>query len=429
MRLNSARFGWAFLFLVVAADGLAQGATSPAVEQEGSLRTETLVQGRVALIGRGYRLASETPVRDFMGRYRIESDLGSLEAVGIEELEQRVKELPAARRLLALERSDTFAKAMTDGAKAAGQAVVKVVTRPGETLAALPAGLGRALVAAGRRVRNVATSIGDATRRDDNAPARPTEPRDDAAAVYDFAKELAGVNKARRAIAKDLGIDPYTRNPLVAEKLTSLAWAAVAGGFSLDLALSAVPDGARETLGTAGQLNQLAWELPPADVRYQLEQRLSRRGHEGFVARELLRNPAFSPTDQIALVETLERIDVASGERDVIALATGLPDPHHARFLIAQLRTLADADARQALDAYGVADGLVWGKHRDGSVLVPLPVDHVSWTAPLAAALAAPARSGASLGVVKVSGSVSPMARQRLQAAGWRVDARVASAQ
>ena len=103
--------------------------------------------------------------------------------------------------------------------------------------------------------------------------------------------------------------------------------------------------------------------------------------------------------------------------------------PVLARFLIGQLRTLADADSRQAIDAYGMADGLVWGKHRDGSVLVPLPVDHLSWTAPLAAALAAPARSGASLGVVKVSGSVSPMARQRLQAAGWRVDARVASAQ
>lgn len=409
---------------VLAAQPNAEG-----TEREGTLATEALVQGRVPLQGRGYRIAAQTPVRDFMGHYRVESDIGTFEAVGVDELALRVSELPAARRLLAMEKSDTFGKAMADGAKAASDAVVQVVTQPVETLTALPSGLGRTLLAAGRRARNVATSIGDATRRDDRSASRPSGRRDEAEAVYDFAKELAGVNKARRAIAKDLGIDPYTRNPLVGEKLTSLAWAAVAGGVSLDLALSAIPDAARDTIGTAGQLKALAWESPPADIRYQLEQRLSRRGHEGFAAREMLRNPAFSPTDQIAFVQALERINVASGERDVLALATTLPDPHHARFLIQQLQTLADSNAQQPLSAYGVADGLVRGKHRDGSLQVPIPVDHLSWTPPLASALATPTWSGESHGVLKVRGSVSPMARQRLQAAGWRVDAGRASAQ
>ena len=55
-------------------------------EAEPVLRTETLLQGRVHMTGTGYRIARDTPVRDYMGRYRLETDIGVVEATGIDEL-------------------------------------------------------------------------------------------------------------------------------------------------------------------------------------------------------------------------------------------------------------------------------------------------------------------------------------------------------
>lgn len=410
---------------------LAPCASAQRTEAEPVLRTADLVQGRVPLSGTGYRLARDTPVQSYMGRFRIESDLGVIDAVGVDELVLRVEELPAARRLLALERSDAFSAALASGVKNTGQAVVKVVTQPVETIAALPAGIGRAITAAGRRVRSVALQVGDAARRED-APAAAVDATTGESAdaptgtevVTDFAKELAGVNKARRAIAKDLGIDPYTRNPLVAGKLGELAWASVAGGLSLDLALSAVPSEVRDVLGTANSINGLAWDLPPVDIRHRLERQLRDRGHAGFDAREFLRNPAFSPTDQLAFVDLLIRLDLREGEGRVLAAATAAERPGHGQFLLRQMRVLLASAAHEPLVSIHATDGILWAVGRHGGPVLPLAVDHLAWSGELAKSIEGSGRLARTRGRVLVSGSVSRLATSRLHALGWDVRAR-----
>jgi hypothetical protein len=373
--------------LALMATSLHAAPPADAVEPEPALSTATMLGGRAALSGPDYRLPRTTPVRQFMGRFQLETEMGNVDAVGTQELLQRIGELPAARRLLALERSEVFASALAQSAREAGQTLVRVVAHPVDTLSALPAGVGRALLRAGRRVRDVATAIGDASQRD----SAPDPSQDEPAAgepVIDFAREMAGVNAARRAIAKDLGIDPYTRNPLLAERLGALAWASVAGGVSVDLALAGVPSGARHAIDGAGKLDRLAWDLPPADIRRQLEQRLRGRGHSGFSAREFLRNPAFSPSDQLRLVDTLALIDLRDDEGAVLSLATTRPGPRHARFLQNQLDMLAAEHARTPLRRLRVEEGMLFAIAGDDTLLVPLPVDHLSWTAELKDALA-----------------------------------------
>lgn len=410
----------------------ARSPAQPTTEAEPVMATAALVDGRAPLRGTGYTVAPRTQVRDFMGRFEVESDLGPIQAVGVEELSERLAELPAARRIQSLERSELFGKALANSVRATGGAVVRVVTRPAETLTALPAGIGRSLVSASRRLVGAANSVGDAARRERRNPAVADAPGEDEGQaeaadakgepVTDFAKELAGVNKARRDIAKDLGIDPYTRNPLLAERLEQLAWAAVAGGLSVDLALSAVPRGARDALGTVSQVDQLAWDLAPADIRRQLERRLKERGHTGFDAREFLRNPAFSPSDQLRFVEALQALGSYRGEAEVLALATGVPGPRHARFLQRQLDALVKENAGCALAAIEVDGALAWAVCVDSSVLLPLPVDHLAWTAPLAEALQSASEDGATRHRLLVTGSSSELARTRLRALGWQVE-------
>jgi hypothetical protein len=272
--------------------------------------------------------------------------------------------------------------------------------------------------------------VADAMARDRDEPkSRPeAEPATTESGseekLPDFARELAGVNKARRQIAAKLGIDPYTRSPLIAEKLESLAWASVAGGISLDVALSAIPGELRDALSFSKQVDELAWSKPPADIRRLLESRLRARGHAGRLARELLRNRAFTPTQQVSLVELLEKLNVTNNEALVLEIATQVQRTGEARFLIAQLRMLALATEPKSRRMYGGSGGVLWMELQNGSHLLPLPLDYLSWTPTLGAGMPASLRPDVRRGSLLISGQASPRARERLQSLGWQVKER-----
>lgn len=404
------------------------GAGPAGFETEPTLPTRSLAGPSLALSGKGYRVEPQTRVESFMGRYRVHTSMGTLEAVGVEELERRVAEVPALTQLMAIERSDAFAGAMKASAGRSVDAAKRIVTEPGQTLAGLPGGIGRAIRGAGWKVRRVAVDVSDAVaRQNDEDDAHATTGGDGAEAsaadrLPDFARELAGVNKARRAIAERLGMDPYPRTPAVAEKLESLAWASVAGGLSLDLALAAFPRGVGNTLGAAREVDALAWQLPPADIQRQLESRLRARGHAPRAAREWLRNRAFTPTEQLALVRLVESLDVDAGEADLIELATDVRTPGHARFLIGQLKMLEKDRKRAQYAAYATSGGVAWMSLSDGSQLLALPLDYLSWTEQLGGGMPDSLRPDPARGRIVLAGSASRMARERLSKLGWQLE-------
>jgi hypothetical protein len=412
------------LLLAVATPALGQAP----YETEPTLPTARLVGGSVALSGPGYRMEPTTRVEMFMGRFVLRTKAGQVDAIGMEELEERVAEVPALEKLMAMQRSDVFADALKSSTRRTVDAATRVVTQPGETVAALPRGIGNAIRAQGRKVRSLAMGVADAVAREREKPEPEAEtPANDANGqdeLPDFARELAGVNKARRQIAAKLGIDPYTRSPRVADKLESLAWASVAGGISVDVALSAIPGELRDALAFSRNVDQLAWSQPPADIRRLLESRLRARGHEGRLAREMLRNRSFTPTQQVSLVELLEQVNVTTNEALVLEIATDVQRPGEARFLLAQLRMLALATDPRSRGAYGGSGGVVWLELKNGSHVLPLPLDYLSWTPTLGAGMPASLRPDARRGSLLISGQASPQARERLQALGWQVKER-----
>jgi hypothetical protein len=422
---------------------------APGMEVEPTLATRDLVGPDLALRGPHHRVAPRTQVREFMGRYRMTTALGDIDAVGEADLRDRIGEAPALDALARLERSDAFKGALESSARNTVESARRVVTQPGETIASLPAGVGRTLLAGGRRVRKVALDIADAVTPGDDDPAqdkaqaktdgaeknggqdgsdRDSGP-DGAKVVRDYARELAGVNRARRRIAQSLGIDPYPQSPLVADKLESLAWAGAAGGASLDLALAGVSSGLRNTVGVVRDVDQLAWDLPPADVRHQLEKRLRARGLAGRASRDWLRNRAFTPSTQLQFVALLETLDLRDGEGDLLALATQAGTPDHARFLVRQMRLLSAAPDRRRLRRYGTDDGLLWAARDDGQRVIPLPVDYLSWTAAIADASPLPPGAIAHQGRVVLTGRASARAKSELRRRGWDAQERVALAQ
>jgi hypothetical protein len=390
-----------------------QAAAAP--EPEPTLPTGQLVPAKVALTGQGYRVVDPTRVEGLLGQYRIDTDWGQLEAQGVEILTLRIAEMPALARLDGVTRSEVFADAIKRSLGQTGAAVARVITSPVETVKGIPAGIGRLIQRTGQRVRRTAQAVGDAMARDREEGQDSTGPEP---GVQDFTRELLGVNKARRALAQQLGIDPYTGNPLLQQRLGELAGAAVAGGLSIDLALGAISGVAAQVLSVSGQLDDLVWQLPPAEIGERVERRLVARGHDGRAAREFLRNRTFTPTLQLRWIDALEALGRPAGEDAVLALATGIRGEVHARFLIQQLEGLAHHDDGDPVTRLVALEQSISARTRSGSTLVMLPVDHLAWTGNVA-------RSERRGGRIVVAGSVSGRAGRELKARGWRVQAGV----
>jgi hypothetical protein len=400
-------------------------AAAQAVEAEPILPASRLVAPGTPLSGPGWRVASPVAVRGYLGQFELSTPQGAIDVQGRELLAIRIAEVPALARLEEVSRGEVFAESIADSAKATGRAVVRVVTNPAETVKGIPAGIGRLLQRTARKVRQVAVAVGDAAQRErdgggDGDGDGDGDGGDSAAKVRDFATEIAGVNKARRAIAKAMGIDPYTSNPLLQGRLEDLAWASVAGGLSMDLALGAVGGLAADVLSTSGRLDDLVWDLPPEDIRRRLEKDLVDRGAQPLAARDFLRNGAFTPTLQLAFVGALRDLGRPRGEAEVLDLAIGVRDEVHARFLVQQLRMLArHADGSDPVVALEALEASIAATTRRGTRLVALPVDHLSWTEQVETGAAS--RRGKGVARLVVAGTVSPMAQRQLAAAGWTV--------
>lgn len=386
-----------------------------ASEPEPTLPSSSLLPPGTSTLGPGWVLRSSTAVQAFLGQFRFDTDWGPIEASGRELALLRIGEMPALARLDQVSRGKVFADAIRASARKSGQAVVRVVTDPVGTVKGIPAGLGRLVSSTARSVRRTAQAIGDAASRDADQEKEKSD-SDNSEKLTNFAKESVGLNKARRALARQMGIDPYTRNPLLQQKLESLAWAAVAGGISMDLALGALSGGASSVLSISTKLDDLVWDLPPDDIQARVEQALVKRGHLARDVREFLRNGVYTPTLQLRLLAAFERLGRPRGEPAALVLAATVNGEVHARFLIAQIEMMAmHARADPVAELLSLEQSYS-ARTRSGATLVALPVDYLAWTGPVG-------RTNRRGGRIVVLGSVSPLALRELSARGWRVQA------
>lgn len=387
-----------------------------ALESEPTLATSALLPSGTPLRGAGWSLPEQTQVASYLGQFRFTTDWGVIEAQGREIALERIAEMPALARIDEVSRGKVFADAIRQSAARTGQSVARVLTQPVETVKGVPAGLGRLITKTAGSVRRVAQRVGDAVAEGGDKDGEASGGSPNSERLTDFAKESFGLNKARRALAQPLGIDPYTRNPLLGERLERLAWAAVAGGASMDLALGALSGGVSNVVSVAGQLDDLVWDLPPADIRDRLEKRLVAQGANGRAAREWLRAPVFSPSLQVRMVSAIEALGSLRGLDEVITLAAGVQSEAHARFLIQQLEMLAGAGRGDPIVELRALEQSIMARTRAAVPVIALPVDHLSWTDPVERADRR--RSGRIL----IAGSLSERAREELSARGWRIE-------
>ncbi len=411
-------------------------------EPEPVLDSADLVQPAL-LSGPDFKVASKARLHGFMARFELTTPYGIQHPESIELLALREAELPAVATLEAASKTDAFAHALAERGRKIGRALWQVVSHPVDTLSGLPQGVARyfsrTLASWGRRAQALADRGNRQFEHDGDPYAAPDGPMtagrtplpgEDAQpgkgkawyarAGREAAREVKrqlDFGRMRREMAKVLDIDPYTTNPLIVERLDALAWAAVAGNFSGGAALGLVGGVPAEIIGTGNRLNKLVWELDPEDLREANRKRLAAFCTDDFGIRHFLRRGGFTDSLRTTLTDDLKALAPTQGCDDLIELAVTSRSEIEARYLVNALRLLRQHAGRPGGRLVTVGAAVVW-RMPDDRLVLPLPVDRLTWTADIDAFFALPALHATSRTVL-IGGTLSARSRRRLEEMDW----------
>ncbi len=262
-----------------------------------------------------------------------------------------------------------------------------------------------------------------------------------------FMGGVLGTDAARRELAAQAQVDPYTDFPPLAKRLQELAAARGVGSLSLRGAMMAVPGGAAlpsltanttrtvmfsaSSVGAAQGLQEALRTKTAGQIMRDCREKLTALSGDGELVDVLLNNKNYTPADLLVIAVALEQ----TGAKDAIAFVR--------QSSAAQDRTTAYLNRQQAemyaglkrsfgFDRFLAKDGFVLMVLKDHRHLLALPADQLFWTtknkqdiSALGASLTAekaPAKEGKDAKPDKlmvITGDYSKMTRGELAKLQW----------
>jgi hypothetical protein len=387
-----------------------QQAAPAGFEQPPVLKAGTLVPAAL-LKGARFQVDEQVPTSDLVAQFTLRSDFGTFRAHGREILRVRVAELGAIERLEATSKSETFLKAAGNAAVRPIESAGNILLNPVETAKGVPGGVSRFYDRMKMGAQHISEAASDPGKSNEEKAAEVSR------RVGSVSVDVLGYDDERRALAKRLQVDPYTTNPVLAEKLTDVAWVAFSGRLGVNALVSVAVPGSTALTATS-VTNDMVWDTKPADLLKRHAETLAAMGVAEKDIRALLKNPWYSVSILTLFVNGLERLKGVPGRPEAVTLAMTAASEDDARFFTRVVQMLARY--HETVEPLGrlVGRGTVIGYNRGGAVVVPAPVDYLSWTQRIGN-FARRSDLKTKERTVWLTGKASPRARQEFQALGW----------
>jgi hypothetical protein len=367
------------------------------------------------LSGNGFHVDENVPTDGLTANFTIHTDLGVLQAHGLEMLKIRVAEVPAMIELQNTSKAGVFAKSVATNAVRPVVAAGQMILNPVETVKGLPGGVSRFFGRVGlgaQRVAEAATEPEDASASDKTAEVGKR--------VGQTTRDVFGYEQERRELAQRLKVDPYTTNPILTEQLDDIALTAFRAHVGVTTTMSVLIPGSIAITGTR-IVSTWVWDTPKADLIVMNQNKLKELGIPQETIESFMRNPAFPLSVQTAFVEDLTHVRDVPGATQVVALASTAQSEDQARFLADALDMLTHYDQAQTPLTSIVAKGTIFGRDRAGVLIVPVEVDYVVWT-PRTAYFANRSDLTGQKRAIWLSGRMSPLAKRNFESLGWRIN-------
>ena len=368
------------------------------------------------LAGDGFKVNDDVPTSTGRNRYLIESDYGEFEADGNIMLERRIKEVAAIRKLKEVSRTDQYKKALKAAAASPLVVAKDVVTNPVGTITGIPKGLFKFVNRTGQSMKERTQGRERSQYEDSNAAS------------------LVGFSKAKRTVAIQLGVDPYSSNETLQRELNGIAWATFAGKMTFTVATMPIGGAAGLGLTTAGvtnTLNKTLLDQAPAELRLRNLKAMLAMGCDRAAANRFNNSTAFSPSVQTAIVMNLETLNGVANRAAFVDLAgSEATDEGDALFYFGTSQVLAELHSKKPLARLQQVGRIPVAVQKDGRAVVAIQWDYAAWTdqaANFIGLLRASDFGKKNAGLtIAISGDASPLAQQKLKDASIELVTRIA---
>jgi hypothetical protein len=352
--------------------------------------------------GQNYRVEPLVHSDGLLHIFELRTVFGTYQIAGNDLMRERIRELSALRKLQAMSESDIFVKSLGQAAAAPLRYGADLLTDPKATLQKSFSGVANMFDRLGASVAN---------RRAN---------RDSVVG------SVLGLDEAKRTLAVQLGVDPYTDFPPLASKLSDVASAAALGGLTTKGLLVAIPGGAGVAASSASTVDTLSSTLAQktsAQVVDLVKAQLLKMRVPGTVADRFVQNRMYTPADLLIISQSLGRAGVGNSAL-FIARAADAGTRDEAFFQRRRAQILADNAKALGIAEFISVGGFPLNRSKDGRIVALFPFDQVAWTENFAwsfeaVAKAVSGQSGAP--VLAITGTLTDEAQANVTRLGWTV--------
>ena len=304
-------------------------------------------------------------------RFRITSPYGQFEAYGEDMLKIRIREI---QTIATMEEEVNHLQSLAAGAQHAILSPFKfaldLFAEPTKTILSVPKGMWR-----------MATRIGEmATGERGNLEDTKNE-------------ELMGLSTVKRQVADHFGVDVYSSNQVLQEKLDGLSWAGYAGDAAIRLATLPIggPAGVMLT-GTSFSttVSELLRDHAPEELRRLNRDKLEIMNIDDSLVEAFLKHPWYSPRHETVLVQALFEMDTVNNRQTFLEVATSAEFEEEALFFqrMAEMLLSYHRNVNPLHEIVAVEDRLLMGRTHNQTLVGMLPIGYLPWRAELAEAVA-----------------------------------------
>jgi hypothetical protein len=347
---------------------------------------------------------------DYLHRYTVESDYGIYEVTGDIGLRKLIREIRAIAALKSKKTVEAVGASIKHAAKAPFKLARALIRNPVDTVSGLPKGVFEI-------TRNVSESV-----------TMTHDPSEDARI-----KQALFVSSWKRDFAAEHDVDVYSSNKVLQKELNRLGWAAAVTGMGISVASVSGSTAVKvfKNARLANQVGNVLKEEPPSRLRLINEAKLQKIGVPQALIDRFLDHPSFSPRHDTIISECLLQLDGAKGRDIFLRYILSAQDEVSANFFQQMAETMRGyhEQASPLIEIRMIA-GLFVAQAKNGSALIPFPLDHGVWRRQAAVIfdkIAADYRPAGFNGKFElwVTGTVSAMARQQLAARGVKITEQV----
>jgi hypothetical protein len=376
------------------------------------------------LRGPRFSVTPTVKTEGYLHVFDITTDYGPLEAEGMAMLLMREHEVGCLAQLSDVSKSEVFLKAAGTSVLNVGKGVASAVKDPGATAKGMGAGVKRFGTNLGRKAKRTGDKAVDSAKKDEDekkAEGAEKSTTDKAAeAGTGMAYSVLGVNSAARKWAQKVGADPYTTNPILKKALTDLGQIDAAGGIAAKIVVP-IP---MVVSGTAS-VGNLVWSKDPEELLKINEQKLKEMGVGGDTIKQLYVSKGFSLSLYTRLATNLRDVNVP-GCADYVSTAAEADTEREAAFFVESAELLARFHKTAPVASILPDSRALVAKTKDARAAVLLPVDWVRWTEAFeksATEVADRAKKelGATTLELRMTGTMSAVAKKEMAARGWTV--------